>query len=70
MKGKVELNPDSREWTSVDFRIQTITGKSSIQILNLYSYPGHPQVITFTRRTSRPKESSKSPISIANTLTE
>ena len=39
MLGKKEIEVGSEEWSIVDFRIQAITGKSSIQMLNVYNYP-------------------------------
>ena len=49
MAGKREVDPSSQEWALVDYRIQMITGKSSVQILHIYSHA--PPQIPEVRRT-------------------
>ena len=39
MLGRKEIDASSEEWATTDYRIQMITGKSSIQIVNLFAYP-------------------------------
>jgi hypothetical protein len=38
MQGRREVDPNSGEWSMVDYQIQMITGKSSLKVLTVYSY--------------------------------
>lgn len=38
MLNKKEVEYESHEWALVDYKIQTITGKSSLKIISLYRY--------------------------------
>lgn len=38
MQNKKEVELDSHEWALIDYKIQTITGKSSLKILSLHRY--------------------------------
>jgi hypothetical protein len=38
MISKREVDLESSEWPLVDYKIQTITGKSSLKIVSLYKY--------------------------------
>ena len=51
MQNKKEVELGSHEWALIDYKIQTITGKSSLKILSLHRYshtqdePQVPQIL-------------------------
>lgn len=36
MQGRTSVEPTSQEWSQVDYRLQTIIGKSSVQVISLH----------------------------------
>jgi len=38
MISRKEVDLESSEWSLLDYKIQTITGKSSLKIVSLYKY--------------------------------
>jgi len=38
MKNNKEVDPNSQEWSHIDYQLQLITGKSSLKIISIYSY--------------------------------
>ena len=53
MISKREVELESSEWPLVDYKIQTITGKSSLKIVSLYKYSHGEEASAVNKHLSR-----------------